>query len=186
MTQLVDDHETITIHVHDGRVEQVIVRPTWKQHYEPRELASTITALLSQETASQPAARASVTIAHDASRPPMTLDQTTAFWNEFHAYRSLMAARRNRLLSGDRRGLPPAELEETDVRHRVGAVWVRGRFQSMGFDPEWIADAPAQTISQTVTQVLSTHPLVIPVDDDPEWDRLQDHKAAMNAILAGK
>ncbi|EPH03374.1 hypothetical protein HMPREF1531_01433 [Propionibacterium sp. oral taxon 192 str. F0372] len=185
MTEFVDDEELVYVGVEDARVVSVVVRPNWKKHYDPIELARVLNALLAKATPPSPRYEP-VSVLPDGERVPMTHERSIRFWEEFRTCQELMAKRRERLLAGDTQLGAVAEVEETDPQHHVGAAWVNGRFESMGFDPDWVARATARSISETTAHVLSRHPLVAELVDDPEWDQLQAHRAAMKALRAGK
>lgn len=185
MTEFVDDEELVSVEVEGSRVVSVLVRPNWKKHYDPAGLAKALNSLLVRAIPPSPS-REAVPVLPAEERVPMSLERSIRFWEEFRACQELMAKRRERIQAGEAPAGVVAEVEEADPQHHVGAAWVNGRFQSMGFDPEWVGRATARSISETITQVLSRHPLVAEPADDPEWDQIQAHRATMNALRAGK
>ena len=118
MTEFVDDEELVYVGVEDARVVSVVVRPNWKKHYDPIELARVLNALLAKATPPSPRYEP-VSVLPDGERVPMTHERSIRFWEEFRTCQELMAKRRERLLAGDAQLGAVAEVEETDPQHHV-------------------------------------------------------------------
>ncbi|EPH06809.1 hypothetical protein HMPREF1531_00411 [Propionibacterium sp. oral taxon 192 str. F0372] len=186
MTLYEDPHEVVKIDVEANWVTSVTVYPHWATHYDALALTKQLNSLLHEAANAPTPEQIPSEEEPPASQEPMTLERFTQFWAEFNAYQELLDKRFKKALAGELPPHPEADVEESDSQRHVGAAWVYGKFESMGFDPEWAQNTTAQRFSETLTDVLSRHPLIPKPVKDPEWDKIQAHKANMQAIQAGK
>lgn len=185
MQEYTDPHDVISIRVEGAEVDAVSVRNSWRDHYDATEFAAAINELLKQAMPALAESTARITAPAPTVRRRLSTEEQMNFWNEFMMYESRMTNLRKRIAAGE---LTEAtgEVEISDPRKRVGVLYVNGRFQEIGFDPTWLADAPMQTLSETITDTLRKHPLSAERPLDPDLADVAERRTNLRAILLGR
>ncbi len=182
MQEYSDPHDVLTVRVDGSDVDGVVVRNGWRDHYSVEEFTTAINDLLKQAI---PVREEPTPDAEPVSERELSVEEQIVFWNEFMLYESRMDKLRQRILAGE---LTPEdrEVEVSDPRQRVGVLYLDGAFHEIGFDPTWLAEAPMQTLSETITETLRQRPLATDLPMDPDLADVAERRATLRAILRGR
>ena len=164
-----DGHKVITVRMAGSRADSVVVKTSWRRHYDARTLCETISRLIRE--ALPPQSVPPEVMPDDPSRyprGPIESARSEGFWNEFSLWLRSLELRREKAVEHPR---PIWKSPETIVDHRgrAGVDFApTGRFRMISALPEFLSHATAQQITDLFTELLRDVELVQepPVDPD--------------------
>ncbi|WP_139984339.1 hypothetical protein [Nocardioides litoris] len=191
MQELTDPAGVLTVRVHDGRLDSVLVRASWRDHHPDAEsISRALTALVRR--ALQPAAdRAPTTDGTDGDatwRPtlqPMDPARARVVWDEIHAHRRLLQRRRERART-DPQPLWRAPDPVADSQGRCFLGYdAAGRVDAIALSPRALVGATGQKLTDLLSETLRGVELDRSQRADPDAARLDEHRAAVRDLLRG-
>ena len=171
-----DEHNVITVRLDNQRIDSVVIRNTWRSHYEGAQgLSHALTTLILDMLPPGPDAEAPSAMDFEPMVGPMPDQQWDGFWSEFNLWREKSRRLRQRRAAGE--VVPvPLKTDAVEARERVFVDYSGGRVTGVALHPDWVERAGIQELSDVTSEFLRSVDLVQSVPVAPEEAEIDEHR----------